>query len=455
MKFALSCFLIGLSISGFSQKLSYKSKNLTLTKNYVKDSLRTIEETQLPKRTVKNAVMLKADASPMTKSLWNVALADIENNIVSTDRGQYFGAGKDFGVLLYTRDISYSGILGVSQFYPDLVLKSLKITREVHLDLKFKVPKDYVIPSIKVDWQPLDLYESQFVEKYKTNNYIRRTDDVVWMWAAYDLFKKHPEKADWKWLHEYGNKCYETLYMPFFDKTDGLFRGQASFIDIHYSEGLATGYPADYTKADCVLIKALSTNCLYYKSLLVMAETCREISRVQEALEWEYKAEKLKEAIRKNLMMANGNLAYFKDKNGKLHEKIEALGSAMAILFEIQSQEEAKKSLENLKTTWVGTPLLQPFFEGDKPYHNNSSWPYVDTFMLMAKEKIEGKDYTGLNAALLARTCVKNKGFHEVVNFSTRQPFGSGGQLWSAASFVNVCLRAGLVEGLGVVKPNF
>jgi hypothetical protein len=432
----------------------YSESNLQLGKTFIKDSLRTIDENQLPKRATANQAKLIAGVNSITQKLWNVALADVESNIVSTDKGKYFGAGKDFGVLLYTRDISYSGVLGVSQFYPEMVLKSLKVTRDVHLDLKFKVPKDYFVPEIKVNWDLLDMHESKFVETYKTNNYLRRTDDVVWMWAAYDLFKKHPSMADWKWLHEYGTKCYETLYMPFFDESDGLFRGQASFIDIHYSEGPATGYPLDYSKADCVLLKALSTNCLYYKSHMVMAEACRALNRVHEALEWEHRADKLKAAIKSNFSMPSGSLAYYKDKNGVLNTKIEALGNAFAILFEIQSQAEGLKNLQNLKTTWAGTPLLNPFYPGEKAYHNNTSWPFVDTYVLMAREKVEGKDYSNLNAAILARTCVKNKGFHEVVNFNTKEPFGSGSQLWSAASFINVCLRSGLVEGLGAIKPN-
>ena len=64
----------------------------------------------------------------------------------------------------------------------------------------------------------------------------------------------------------------------------------------------------------------------------------------------------------------------------------------------------------------------------------------------MAKEMADDKSYTAQNAALLARTCVDEGSFHELVDWNTKKPMGSGSQLWSASAFVNVCLRAGIVN---------
>jgi len=62
---------------------------------------------------------------------------------------------------------------------------------------------------------------------------------------------------------------------------------------------------------------------------------------------------------------------------------------------------------------------------------------------MAAKEKAFGIDCTAQNAALLARTCLQDGTFHEVVNMQTKEPFGSSSQLWSAAAFIDVCRRAG------------
>lgn len=441
----------GLLISSCSQnqdlkKFNYKSDLLSIDETGVSDSLRRLTIDSLSARQPAIQTKLK-NATPFTQKLWQVALSDVESNIVETPNGRYFGAGKEFGVMIYTRDICYSGILGVSQFYPELVLSSLKVTRDVRLKLGFKVPENYIIPELNVNWEKEDLTEGEFMKKYHTNNYIRRTDDVVWLWAAADLFERHPEMADWDWVHEAGNNCFNLLYNPFFDEGDGLFRGQSSFIDIHYDNNAkATGYPQDWKITDCVMIKALSTNCLYYKGLLTMATCCEKTGKTDEAKIWTERAENLKSSIVKNLSFGDGTFSYFKHTDGHLESRREALGTALAVLSGIVEGEAAKKCMANYEVTWSGVPLLKPFYPWKGFYHNNTSWPYVDTFFLWAKEKTEQKDYTSLNAALLARTCVKTGSFHEVVNWTTKEPYGSGSQLWSAAGFINVCLRAGLVE---------
>jgi glycogen debranching enzyme len=93
-----------------------------------------------------------------------------------------------------------------------------------------------------------------------------------------------------------------------------------------------------------------------------------------------------------------------------------------------------------------GVPLLVPFFPTPRFYHNNSSWPFVDKFFLRAWEKTYRVDRTALNAALLARTCRPDGMFREVVHFRSKKPQGSRNQLWTAASFIDVCKRASILE---------
>lgn len=152
----------------------------------------------------------------------------------------------------------------------------------------------------------------------------------MWIWAAKDLIERHSLNEKWEWLYETGKRWFSDFYRPFFDPRDGLYRGQASFVDIHFTDG--------------------------------------------------------------------------------------------------------------------GTPLFHPFFPRDDFYHNNSSWPFVDTFLIKAMETADGVNRTALNAALLARTCVDDGTFHEVTDYRTRAVKGSGSQLWTAASFIDTCRRAGLID---------
>ena len=78
--------------------------------------------------------------------------------------------------------------------------------------------------------------------------------------------------------------------------------------------------------------------------------------------------------------------------------------------------------------------------------------------ILQAKEIADGKDYTGYNSALLARTMGTKfsekrdmewggfGSFHEKVTLPSGLISGSGSQLWTSAAFMNVCLRAKLVD---------
>ncbi len=425
--------------------MKYNNPPLILNGSSVTDALCTISLNDLPDPQPKLEVRLENE-SCLIERLWRIALADVESNLVETDDGKYFGAGALFNIIVFTRDISYSGILGLNKLYPEIMRLSLKATREVRSRLAFKVQTGYVLENIDVPWQPEEITEQGFAQKYHTNSYCRRTDDVVWLWAAYDLFSKHGTNDDWQWLYEMGNKFFDEFYDPFFDSEDGLYRGQASFVDIHSVVHKATGYPQDWDLKDCILIKSLSTNCLYVRGLEVMAAVSERFGHKNVADKWEVRAADLRKAIRENFLNSDGTLSYFKDKHGNLQPRRDALGSAFAVLMDIVEGEEARAALKDYPVTDFGVPLFHPFFPVNNYYHNNTSWPFVDTFFIKALEKSDGESRTGLNAALLARTCVDDGTFHEVVDFRDKKPGGSGSQLWSAAAFIDTCFRAGLVK---------
>lgn len=424
--------------------MHYDNPPLFLGEDVIRDALGERTLSDLPDPQPQHEMRMQG-ATPLMERLWRIALDDCERNIVETEQGRYFGAGAQFGVTVYTRDISYAGILGLNRLYPELMKSSLEVTREVRLGLGLRVPGGYAVESIDADWIDEGMDERDFFEKHNTNCYTRRTDDVVWLWCAYDLFRRTADNYDWQWLYETGTRCFERLYDPFLDSQDGLYRGQASFVDIHFAEHRATGYPQDWSIADCVLCKTLSTNCLYVKGLEVMARVADLLGRHAHTRDWQERLDALKESIRRELLKPDGTLAYYKDRWGCLSERRGALGSAFAVLAGIVEGDEARAALADYPVTDAGVPLFHPFYSIDNYYHNNSSWPFVDTFFLAAQERAHGDDRTARNAALLARV-VQADGFHEVVDMRDKSVKGSGHQLWSAAAFIDVCRRAGLAE---------
>ncbi|HMP75742.1 MAG TPA: hypothetical protein PKE12_05525 [Kiritimatiellia bacterium] len=434
---------------GEGAPFQYAQAPLLLGAESVEDGLRTIALQDLPSPEPAHPLRL-AGVTPLTERLWRIALSNVESNVVETENGRYFGAGTKFGLRVYTRDISFAGVLGLNQFYPELMKSSLEVTRRLRFKLGLMVSKGYAVPGVDAAWQELDLEEREFLQHYHSNSYTRRTDDVIWLWAASDLFTKHPAIADYTWLYETGRRCFEEFYDPFFDASDGLYRGQATFVDIHFFTHKTGGYPQDFSVQDCVRVKALSLNCLYVRGLETMSQAARQLGRTGDAAAWQGRADALRHAINTQLRNREGYLVYFKDPQGALQERREALGIALAVLLDIVTGDDAKKQLGGYPVTDAGVPLFLPFFEHEaRVYHNNAAWPFVDTLFLWAHEKAHGVDRTAENAALLARTCVGNGSFHEVVDFATREPKGSGAQLWSAAAFLNVCYRAGLHDLTG------
>jgi hypothetical protein len=418
---------------------------LILNNKSVTDAIGTIELNELPAPHPRCSIQLN-DTTPLMKRLWRIALSDIEKNIVETEDGVYFGAGKAFGATVYTRDISYSGILGLNRLYPDVMLNSIRHSRKVRSELMFRVSAGSSLKGIDAPWIEEPQSEREFLQNWHTNSYTRRTDDVVWLWCTADLLEQNGLDDQWPWFYDTGKRFFKDFYQPFFDTSDGLYFGQASFVDIHFQNNKTTGYPQEWDLDDCVMVKSLSTNCLYVLGLNAMKQAASRLGRHAEALQWHEQNEALKEAIRKELRFADGSFAYFKDRKGLLQARREALGSALAVLSGVVNGRDAKRALDGYPVTDGGVPLFHPFFNDANWYHNNSSWPFVDTFFLKALEMTDGTSRHAQNAALLARTCIGDGTFHEVTDYRTREVKGSGSQLWTAAAFVDTCQRAGLLS---------
>ena len=439
--------------SAYSQKLVYEKRPLVLKANSLEDGLGQFVTADLPNASPKNTMALKPEATPLTKKMWAIALNDVELNLITNDYGTYFAAGRRYTDRVYTRDISFAGILGLNAVYPKEMMNSLRVTRNVVSKMGYKVSKEEVISEIDAPWDAITEDRKQIMAQFKSNSITRRTDDVVWIWAVDDLFKLHPEAADWNWFYTNGKSNFDTLYAPWYDKTDGLYKGQNTFQDLQ-----SDGYPEGYSQADCVLIKSTSTNCLYYKAMLALANAAQKCNLPKESKVWTLKAESLKKAILKELRLPDGTFTYFKDRNGKVLPNQHNLGTAFAVLFGIVEGKSAKKAIDNYPYNQYGIPLIHPFLGDGKGDHNAAAWPFCDTFFLQAKEIADKQDYTGYNAALLARTMgtkfseKRDKewggfgSFHEKVPLPSGLISGSGSQLWTSAAFMNVCLRANLVE---------
>ena len=76
--------------------MHFSKPPLVLNDESVSDAIGTIGLGDLPDPQPRCRIRL-SNTTPLIERLWRIALSDIENNIVETADGEYFGAGKAFG----------------------------------------------------------------------------------------------------------------------------------------------------------------------------------------------------------------------------------------------------------------------------------------------------------------------------------------------------------------------
>ena len=409
----------------------------------------------IPEVTPKKEISLRC-SDPVLRKLWNIALDDIEksHNTV-TEFGTVYSAGgygKSFHQLVFNRDNAYSGLLSLNLLYPNEMLEAYHAIRKVRDRLGWTCFHSNGFHLNGIDGVvDDDLPKLEFFKKYQKASAINKTDDVVWIWAAYDLLKKNPQfgEEEWKWLYETAKQNFVKFYDPFFDATDGLYFGAPTFIDVGgtgYPEGFAKSKETDSDKTKekqrnrCVWVKAPSTNSLYFKALSVMAEVAEQFGLLEEAEAWKKKAEDLRVAMKELLRFSNGSFTYFRHRDGQLEPRRDTLGCALPVLCGVVDGEDAKNALSGYPVTAYGTPLLFPFYDRPDYYHNNSMWPFADTFFLLAYEKAFGVSTVDVNLQIL-KNAFRNGHFYEVRDVRTNVIKGSVAQLWTTAAFLNAMMR--------------
>lgn len=366
--------------------------------------------------------------------LYTIALHDLEVNVVA---GTHFRVSPDFHFnMLFTRDTAYSSLLGANYAFPGVVKSHLRKVLELRREIGFTTARGQQIPIPEITAQEKveNLTNNEFFEKYSTHPYGRRTDDVCWVpgfWAALQVERK-PGELEW-FVDEFAY-FDRKFYAPFFDPTDNLYRGQASFIDVG-----GTGYPAGFSAQDAMLVKALSTNCLYFRAFTILADACRQLGRSDAAAAYAARAEKLRAAIQREFLHADGYYAYFKHRDGKLEPRREQLGSAFLVRFDVLPAERQRTAVAGYARNDYGVGLFDPFFPGTRVYHNNAIWPFANMFFDHAVHRVERTDEVVLRTfGTLARHAFQGN-FNEVIDYATggRNEKHARQYIWSAAAYLS------------------
>lgn len=420
-------------------------------------------------------VQMKQQLPESLRKAWRLAVFEAESNIKPCPYGgEYFTAGGRGGWydMLFGQDTVACGLLAFNRLYPEVMKNQIRSYVLARLNIGFMCPEGWLlqncekaIPLHMNVWQP---DSREFCNRYHMSPALNRTgQDVGWLWTAGDLFDLHGDRMDWAWLYGMGNIFFDYFYKPFYDEADGLYFGQASFIDVGWN-----GYPFALEGLDkqsernkAVWIKTPSCNALYVRGMDVMAHAARVLGRDEDARHWQEKADCLRKAIRDHLRLPDGTFAYFKHKDGHLEPRCEALGAAYCILADVVTGQDAGKALaaHTLQFSDVGVSLFYPFIEENPGiYHNWAAWPFASTFYYLAKEKVTGESCLQSDATQLANAIVIPKkvngncqgapedyqtgSFMEYVAWEEKEARGTCAQCFSISAFMNLCLRNGWLE---------
>jgi len=292
---------------------------------------------------------------PISNAIYNLSLEEME---IAIEKDSTFRTGLDWpGV--WTRDISYSILLSMAYMQPKVAMYSL-------------------LKKVNVN--------NRIIQDTGTGgSYPVSTDRMIWAIAAWEVYKVTGDK---NWL----NKIYPIIKNSIEDDINNIYdpktflaRGESSFLDWRDQT-----YPKWMQPVDIYTSQNLGTNAIHYKAIIVLANIAAELKLIGEEIKFKRFAETKKIAINKHLWLPEkGYYAQFLyGRNYKsISPKAEALGEALAVLFNVANDEKQKIIVANTPVTDFGIPCIYPQIPNIGPYHNNGIWPFVQSYFALASAK--------------------------------------------------------------------
>jgi hypothetical protein len=290
----------------------------------------------------------------LVEALYNLSLEEIKLNI---EADQTFRTGEKWeGV--WTRDVSYSILLGLGLLEPEISKNSLR--RKVK--------------------------SGRIVQDTGTGGaYPVSSDRVVWALAAFEVFQITGEQD---WLAEIYPIIKQSLQDDLrnvYDPITGLVKGESSFLDWREQT-----YPHWMQPADIYESLTLATNAVHYQSNTILAILAKEVGEMEVAEVHNALANKIKKGINKHLWMAEKGY-YGQYLYGRIHKvlspRAEALGEALCVLFDIAEDKQQEEVISQTPITPFGIASIFPQTTDIPPYHNDGIWPFVQAFWSLAAAK--------------------------------------------------------------------
>jgi glycogen debranching enzyme len=320
-------------------------------------------------------------------------------------------------------------------------------------------------------------------------------DSPIWTIGAWDYYVYTGDKDFLEIALEASITNLELMERNEYDPEDGLFRG-ASF----FNDGVA-GYPEFYArygdyepdrhassfsriywmssiktwvianpelrhpKGNGWPMKALSTNCIFYKAYDVIDSMALALDLDVSGFRATEKKEKLKASINEHFWDDDlQRYIYLVDPNGNCDYQ-EGSGLAMSIIWGVADSARAEKIFRNTHSEPAGLPCIYPSFpryrdEEGKHYgrHSGTIWPQVNGFWVQAAKKYGKQEIVDFELGNLARFANRDMQFREIYHPVTGLPYGGiqetnpetkwyewksmEKQTWCASAYINMVLNS-------------
>lgn len=356
----------------------------------------------------------RAPGYPLLEVLYAMALEESLRNV--RPDGAFMAGEKWNGV--WTRDIAYSIHLALAATHPDVSRKSLLA----------KVSGD-----------------GEVIQDTGTGgSWPVSTDRVVWAIAAWELYCQTGDAA---WLAQSYGILKKTALRDrhaAFGAESGLYYGESSFLDWREQT-----YPSWMEPVDIFESRALGTNMLHYRLLVILQEMAEKLGRpAAEGRQWGEWAATLKGRINDAFWMEDKgyySAFLYPPLHGFRSDKSETLGASLAVLFGVADQARAARLLGQLPMVHYGVPCIHPQQPGRQPYHNRAIWPFVEAYCGWAGAEAGNMAAVShilrslVRAAALFGTHKEN--FVADTGDSRGTVINSDRQLWSVAGYLGIVHR--------------
>ncbi|WP_372648151.1 hypothetical protein [Draconibacterium sp.] len=286
-------------------------------------------------------------------ALYNLAL---EEALLNIEPDSTLRTGAKWGGV-WTRDVSYSTLLAFAYHEPEVA----------KISLMKKVKRGRIVQ-----------------DTGSGGAWPVSSDRTTWALAAWEIYKVTGEE---EWLEYAFDVIKNTLdddMKTLRSGTTGMYKGESSFLDWREQT-----YPKWMSNMDIYVSENLGTNVVHYQAHIILAEMARLLNKPSE--EYLQRANEIKTGINKYLWMEDkGYYAqYLYGRNSLIQSpRFEALGEALAVLFDVADKNQAESILSNSPVTEFGTTCIYPQIPGIPPYHNNGIWPFVQSFWNIAAAKV-------------------------------------------------------------------